>query len=214
MKLKLTLSLALVIQLCSFTSLFAQADSPLRRDKLYTSSGFGFSIPVGETSDYFQPKFSTTVGLNIGLGNGGLFLYPKASLHAYKYDQVTLHPGQTTLLEDGRATTYLLNLALGYRKFHGNFAYYGFLGGGGGFILTPRIDLDNAGLVATQKNENVGMAILETGIGMEYSFNKLSVFLESSFMHGFNKVHDRRFQSVPLSIGIRPNLSSIINGKK
>ena len=214
MKLKLALSIAILLQLFSLTTTFAQSKSPVRKDKLYSSSGFGFSIPVGETSDYFKPKFSTTIGLNIGLGNGGLFLYPKASLHAYKYDQVTLHPGQTTLLAGGRATTYLLNMALGYRKFHGNFAYYGFLGGGGGFILTPRIDLNNTSLVATQKNENVGMAILETGLGMEYSFNKLSVFLESSYMHGFNKIHDRSFQSVPISIGIRPNLSSIINGKK
>ena len=59
-----------------------------RPDKLYSSSGFGLSIPVGKTSDYFAPKFSTTLGLNIGLGNGGLFLYPKLSLHAYQFNQI------------------------------------------------------------------------------------------------------------------------------
>ena len=214
MKLKLSLSALVVIQLFCFSACIAQSDLLTRKDKLYTSSGFGFSIPVGETSDYFKPKFSTTIGLNIGLGNGGLFLYPKVNLHAYKYDQVALDPGQTTLIHDGRATTYLLNMAIGYRKFHGNFAYYGFLGGGGGFLLTPRVELGNANSVATQSNKSVGMGMLETGVGIEYSLNKVSVFLESSFMHGFQKIQDRRFQSVPLSIGIKPNLSSIINGKK
>jgi hypothetical protein len=214
MRLKLSLSAILLLNLFCLTKIYAQADVAGRTDKLYTSSGFGFSIPVGQTADYFAPKFSTTVGLNIGLGEGGLFLYPKVSLHAYKYDQARLDPGQTTLLNDGRATTYLLNMALGYRKMHGNFAYYGFLGGGGGFILTPRIDLTNANTEGTQRNESIGMAMLETGLGIEYNLGKVNIFMESSFMHGFNKIHDLRFQSVPLSIGIKPNLSSIINGKK
>lgn len=214
MKLKFSLSALFIIQLFWFSTSFAQTDQGLRKDKLYTSSGFGFSIPVGETSDYFKPKFSTTIGLNVGLGNGGLFLYPKFSLHAYKYDQVMLDPGQTALINDGRATTYLLNMAIGYRKFHGNFAYYGFLGGGGGFLLTPRIDLDNTNSIATQSNKSVGMGMLETGLGIEYSFNKVSVFLETSFMHGFQKIQDRRFQTVPISIGIKPNLSSVLYGKK
>ncbi|RZK73891.1 MAG: hypothetical protein EOO92_17845, partial [Pedobacter sp.] len=56
-----------------------------RTDKLYTVSGIGTSIPVGDASDVFGPKISTTLGLNLGLGNGGLFLYPKVSLHAFSY---------------------------------------------------------------------------------------------------------------------------------
>ncbi|WP_432710920.1 hypothetical protein [Pedobacter sp.] len=213
MRLKTSLLILLALQLFCFSISYAQTDNLGRKDKLYTSSGFGFTFPLGETSDYFKPKFSTTIGLNIGLGDGGLFLYPKVDLHAYKYDQQMLEPGQTTLFRSGRSTTYLLNMALGYRKFHGNFAYYGFLGGGGGFLLVPRINLENGNTEATQSNKTVGMGILETGIGIEYSLNKVSLFLESSFMHGFQKIQDRRFQSVPISIGIKPNLSSIINGK-
>jgi hypothetical protein len=214
MKLIFSLSATCIFLLFCLSSSFAQTDLSARIDKLYTSSGFGFSIPVGETSDFFKPKFSTTIGLNLGLGNGGVFLYPKVSLHAYQYDQTALDPGQTARIQDGRATTYLLNMAIGYRKFHGNFAYYGFLGGGGGFLLTPRIDLNNTNTIATQSNKSVGMGMLETGLGIEYSLNKVSVFLETSFMHGFQKIQDRRFRSVPISIGIKPNLSSIINGKK
>ncbi len=193
---------------------FAGRTQTTRTDKLYSSSGIGFSIPVGETAEYLKPKFSTTLGLNLGLGNGGLFLYPKVSLHAYSYDQQVLENGNTTLLNNARATTYLLNMALGYRKMTGDFAFYGFLGGGGGFILTPEVNVSQTNSVATLNNTSNSMVMLETGIGMEYSIGKVSLFLESSLMRGFNKIQDRNFMSVPLSIGIKPNLSSVLNGKK
>jgi hypothetical protein len=185
-----------------------------RTDKLYSSSGVGLSLPIGNTNEYLEPKFSTTLGLNIGLGNEGLFLYPKLSLHAFRYDQQTLEPGFGTLINNGRVTTYLLNIGLGYRKFAGDFGFYGFLGGGGGFILTPVVDLSQSNTMATFTNKSNTMTMLETGLGLEYNLGKVSVFLEGTFMRGFNKIQERRFQSIPLSIGIKPNLSSLINGKK
>jgi len=184
-----------------------------RTDRLYSSSGVGVSLPIGVTNEYLQPKFSTTLGLNIGLGNEGLFLYPKLSLHAYRYDQQTLEPGFGTLINNGRVTTYLLNMGLGYRKIIGKFGLYGFLGGGGGFILTPVIELTPSNSIATFKNKSNTMIMLETGAGMEYNIGKVSLFLEGTFMRGFNKIQERRFQSVPLTIGIKPNLSSVLNGK-
>lgn len=201
-----------------FISLFIQLPTQvkaqhLRPDRLYSSSGVGFSLPVGNTNDYLKPKFSTTLGLNIGLGNEGLFLYPKLSLHAYKYDQQTLEPGFGTLINNGRVTTYLLNMALAYRKIIGDVGLYGFLGGGGGFVLTPEVTLSPSNAEATFTNKSNGMSMLETGIGMEYNFGKVSVFLEGTFMRGFNKIQERRFQAVPLTIGIKPNLSSLLNGK-
>jgi hypothetical protein len=87
-----------------------------RVDKLYSMSGIGFSFPVGETADYLKPKFSTSLGINLGLGNKGLFLYPKVSLHAFEFNQITPDAGFTYTLEKARATTYLLNVALGYRN--------------------------------------------------------------------------------------------------
>ncbi len=191
----------------------ASAQEP-RTDKLYSSSGVGLSLPIGNTNEYLQPKFSTTLGLNIGLGNDGLFLYPKLSLHAFRYDQQTLEPGFGTLINNGRVTTYLLNLGLGYRKLVDKFGFYGFIGGGGGFILTPVVTLTPSNTMATFENKSNTMTMLETGAGVEYNIGKVSVFLEGTFMRGFNKIQERRFQAVPLTIGIKPNLSSLINGKK
>jgi hypothetical protein len=72
--------------LLSFSGRSFSQDPPLRIDKFYTMSGFGFSFPVGGSANFMRPKFSTTVGANIGLGNGRLFLYPKISLHVFGYD--------------------------------------------------------------------------------------------------------------------------------
>ncbi len=181
-----------------------------RPDKLYSMSGIGFAFPVGETSAYLKPKFSTSLGLNLGLGNKGLFLYPKVSLHAYGYNEITADPGYTYALQKARSTTYLLNLALGYRKISGKFAWYGFAGGGGGIILTPRVTVNAGNQQAKLDNKNNGMGMIEAGAGTEYNIGGASIFIEASYMHGFNQLQNRSFNTVPIAIGIKPNLSKLL----
>jgi hypothetical protein len=192
-----------------FASPSIAQDKPLRTDKFYTMSGAGFSFPVGETNDYMRPKFSTTLGINLGLGNGNLFLYPKVSLHVFGYDELTPDAGYQYALKKGRATTYLLNVALGYRKMAGDFAFYGFVGTGGGFILTPRITVDPANTIGTLNNRSNSMLIMEPGAGIEYNLGGANLFIESSYMHGFGKIQNRAFNSVPVTFGIKPNLSRV-----
>lgn len=184
-----------------------------RTDKLYSMSGVGFALPVGETADYLKPKFSTSLGINLGLGNGGLFLYPKVSLHAYEFNELTPDVGYNYALQKGRATTYLLNMALGYRKITGKFAIYGFAGAGGGFILTPRVNVNAGNMTAELANKSNAMGMIEAGAGTEYNIGGAALFIEASYMHGFNDIQHRNFSSVPITIGIKPNLSKLL-GKK
>lgn len=186
-------------------------DTSGRPDKLYSMSGLGFSFPVGETADYLSPKFSTSIGLNLGLGKGGLFLYPKASLHAYGFNEITPDAGYSYALQKGRATTYLLNIALGYRKMSGKFAFYGFAGGGGGIILTPRVTVNQASQQAELDNKSNGMGMIEAGAGTEYNIGGAVLFVEASYMNGFSKIQNRNFSAVPISVGIKPNLSKLFN---
>lgn len=193
-----------------FSTKITQAQNTTTRpDKLYTMSGIGFSFPVGETGDYLKPKFSTSLGLNLGLGNKGLFLYPKVGLHAYGYNEIRPDAGYTYTVQKSRTTTYLLNLALGYRKISGKFAWYGFAGGGGGIILSPRVTVNPTSLQATLDNKSNGMGMIEAGAGTEYNIGGASLFIEASYMHGFNKMQDRSFNAVPIAIGIKPNLSKL-----
>ncbi|MBB6235707.1 hypothetical protein HDC90_000307 [Pedobacter sp. AK013] len=185
-----------------------------RPDKLYSMSGIGFAFPMGKTSDYFKPKFSTSLGLNLGLGNGGLFLYPKASLHAFTYNQITPSAGYTYTLQKGRATTYLLNVALGYRKIVNKWAFYGFAGAGGGFILTPQATVNTSTLQVTQDNKSNGLGIAEGGLGIEYNIGGANLFVETSYMYGFSKIQNRAFNTVPISVGIKPNLSKLLSKLK
>jgi hypothetical protein len=198
--------------LCVFQPVFSQ-ESGTRPDRFYTMSGFGFSVPVGTSSDIFKPKFSTTVGGNFGLGGGGLFLYPKLSLHVFNYKELSPESGFNYALQDGRATTYLINVALGYRKIVNKIAFYGFIGGGGGFILTPQIAVDPTNNTARLSNLSHTIGIIEPGAGIEYNIGGANLFIESSFMHGFSKIQNRTFNSVPLTFGIKPNLSKLFDKK-
>lgn len=182
-----------------------------RKDKLYSMSGIGFAFPMGETSDYFKPKFSTSLGANIGVGNGGLFVYPKVSLHAFKFNQITADPGYSYTAQNGRSTTYLLNIALGYRKIVDKWAFYGFAGAGGGFVLTPQADVNSSTLQVKMNNKSNGMGIAEGGGGIEYNIGGANLFVEASYMYGFSKIQNRTFNTVPISIGIKPNLSKLLN---
>lgn len=182
-----------------------------RSDKFYTMSSAGFSFPVGATSDFMRPKFSTTLGANVGIGNDRLFLYPKISLHVFGYDEINPEPGYADLLQRGRATTYLMNLALGYRKMLDKFAFYGFVGAGGGFILTPRAKIDTERNIATLSNKTNHIGIIEPGAGIEYNIGGANLFIESSFMHGLGQIQSHQFNAVPVTFGIKPNLSRLFN---
>jgi hypothetical protein len=200
--------------LLSFSGRSFSQDPPLRIDKFYTMSGFGFSFPVGGSANFMRPKFSTTIGANIGLGNGRLFLYPKISLHVFGYDNALTEQDFSYELEKGRSTTYIFNVALGYRKIVRNFAFYGFLGGGAGFILTPRIAVNQATNIALLNNKTNHMGIIEPGAGIEYNIGGANLFIESSYMHGLGDIGGRPFNAMPVTIGIKPNLSRLFSKRK
>ncbi|UKT65323.1 hypothetical protein [Pedobacter mucosus] len=205
--------LSSIVFLLATLSLKVSAQST-RPDKLYTMNGLGYSFPVGETADFFKPKFSTSIGLNLGLGNGGLFFYPKVSLHAYTFNQITPDAGYTYTLQKGRSTTYLLNLALGYRKIVDKWAFYGFAGGGGGIILTPQAGVNASNLQVTLDNKSNGMGMVEGGGGIEYNIGGANLFVEASYMYGFSKIQNRVFNAVPISVGLKPNLSKLLSKLK
>lgn len=206
MKLKL---LTASLLLCTTISIQLKAQS--RPDKLYSMSGIGFAFPMGATSDYFKPKFSTSLGLNLGLGDKGLFLYPKVSLHAFTFNQLTPDAGFAYTLQKGRSTTYLLNVALGYRKIVNKWAFYGFAGAGGGIILTPQAAVNTTTMQVNQSNKSNGLGIAEGGGGIEYNLGGANLFVEASYMYGFGKIQNRAFNTVPISVGIKPNLSKLLS---
>lgn len=215
---KISLSTITCATFLSLLSALSNAqDLPLRSDRFYSMSGFGFSFPIGGSSDFMRPKFSTTIGANIGLGqgngNGGLFLYPKFSLHVFGFDDLDTDPEFNYKLDKGRSTTYLLSLGLGYRKIIGKVAFYGFLNAGGGFILSPRVAVDQSTNTALMNNKTNHMGIIEPGAGIEYNIGGANLFIESTFMHGLGDVGGRPFNAIPLTIGIKPNLSRAFRKK-
>lgn len=199
--------------LCTIATIFASnlKVSAQRVDKLYTMNGAGFSFPVGQTCDFLTAKFSTAIGLNLGLGERGLFLYPKVSLHSFGFNQIRPDAGFNYNLENGRSTTYLLNMALGYRKIVQKWGFYGFAGAGGGFILTPQAAVNTFIDQVTLSNKTNTLGIAEGGAGIEYNIGSSNLFIEASYMYGFSKIQNRVFSAVPIMVGIKPNLSKLLS---
>lgn len=184
----------------------AQDKTP-RPDKIYFRSGFGFSIPVAESAEYLKPKFSTSLGGMVFLGEGQLFLYPRLGLNAYAYDQKFVE-GTEPRIQSGRSTTYLLSVDLGYRKTFDRIGLYGVAGGGGGFILLPRLS-EPDGSAITMRNKSNNIVLLEAGLGADYSFGNVFIFMEGTYTHALNKLDGQRYQAAPLYLGIRTNITKV-----
>ena len=186
---------------------YAQGQST-RADKLYFRSGFGFTIPVAESSEFLKPKFSTSLGGLLFLGKKNFFLYPKLGLNAYGYDQLTTDNNRENRVINSRATTYLLSINLGYRTTVHQFGFYGFGGGGGGVILLPKISDPVNGVVSISNSSNT-ITLLEAGVGADYSFGNVLLFFEGSYTHSLNDLENRAYRAVPLSIGVRTNITKV-----
>jgi len=186
---------------------FAQ-DKPVRKDKLYFRSGFGFSAPVAESGQFLDAKFSTSLGGLLFLGDQNFFFYPKIGLNAYGYDQLNLDAGSANRIIHSRSTTYLLSLDLGYRKAINQFGVYGFGGAGGGIILLPKLRTPDEGVISMYNSSNF-VSLLELGIGADYSFGNVLLFAEASYTQGLNKLEEQRYQAIPISIGVRTNITRI-----
>lgn len=183
-------------------------EKAMRNDKLYFRSGFGFSAPIAESRHFLDAKFSTSLGGLVFLGKHNLFFYPKIGLNAYGYDQLNLDAGAESRVIHSRSTTYLLSLNLGYRKAIKRFGLYGFGGGGGGIILLPKISALEAEVISMYNSNNF-VALVEAGLGVDYSFGNVLLFAEASYTHGLNKLEEQRYRAVPISLGVRTNITKI-----
>jgi hypothetical protein len=200
-----------LLTLC-FSHLLSSAQDQLPRyNKVFFRSGFGFSLPVAESRTYFKPKFSTSLGGMIFLGKDQLFLYPRLGLNAYSYNQQTGEGLESRIL-NGRSTTYLLSVDLGYRKTFNRIALYGFAGTGGGIILLPRIS-EPSGSAITMRNERNNIFLLEGGMGGDYSLGNVLVFIEGTYTQALNKLAGQTYQAIPLNIGFRTNVSKVFYKK-
>jgi hypothetical protein len=60
-------------------------------------------------------------------------------------------------------------------------------------------------------NKTNGMGIIEAGAGIEYNIGGANLFVEGSYMYGFQKIQNRAFNTAPITLGIKPNLSKLLS---
>ena len=186
----------------------AGQETPKRNDKVYFRSGFGFSVPIADSRDFLDAKFSTSLGGLIFIGNKNLFFYPKIGLNAYGYDQLNLEAGEENRVIHGRSTTYLLSMDIGYRQTLNRFGFYGFGGAGGGIILLPKVSDPQSDVIRMYNSSNL-ITLVEAGIGTDYSFGNVLIFAEVSYTHGQNKLEQQRYRAAPIYLGVRTNITKI-----
>lgn len=192
---------------------YCNAQETARSDKIFFRSGFGFAFPIAESRHYLSPKFSTSLGGLVFLGNNNFFFYPKIGLNAYRYDQLYRDLGENSRVMHGRSTTYLLSADFGYRKAIKNFGFYGFTGAGGGVVLVPKLSEPEADVIRMYNTTNL-VALVEAGLGTDYSFGNVLIFAEGSYTHGLNKLDQQRYKAVPVSIGVRTNITGVFYRKQ
>ena len=190
-----------------------RAQEARRSDKIFFRSGFGFAFPVAESRDYLNPKFSTSLGGLVFLGKNNFFFYPKIGLNAYGYDQLYRDLGANSRVMHGRSTTYLLSADFGYRKSLKNFGVFGFTGTGGGVVLVPKLSEPEADVIRMYNTTNF-IALLEAGLGVDYSFGNVLLFAEGSYTHGLNKLDQQHYKAVPVSIGVRTNITRVFYSRQ
>jgi hypothetical protein len=68
--------------------------------------------------------------------------------------------------------------------------------------------------IALLNNKTNHMGIIEPGAGIEYNIGGANLFIESSYMHGLGDIGGRPFNAMPVTIGIKPNLSRLFSKRK
>ncbi len=204
---------ATAISIGTISTSNCNAQEPTRSDKIFFRSGFGFAFPIAESRHYLSPKFSTSLGGLVFFGKNNFFFYPKLGLNAYGYDQLYRDLGENSRVMHGRSTTYLLSADFGYRKSVKNFGFYGFSGAGGGVVLVPKLSEPEADIIRMYNTTNL-VALVEAGLGTDYSFGNVLLFAEGSYTYGLNKLDQQRYKAVPVSIGVRTNITKIFYNRQ
>jgi len=203
------LLLVLLIGLFSGDGLFAQenlADMNIR--EIHVVNGMGWGFPTGKTKEVLSPKYSTSLGLDIGLKDKRYFLYPSLDFLAFKYDQKIPDPTTTYMIEHGNSFFYMLNLTAGRYHRLGKWGIYGFGGPAVGMVTEPRAYLKDNNTI-TLKNNYYFTPGLRLGAGSEYQLGNVYLFAEASYLYNFRRTQGRPTGVLVMYGGLKTNVTRV-----
>ena len=190
-------------------SIWAQSSADtLHYNKIYYLGGTGLSFPIGKTAKTLSTSFfSGSAGLDIALKNRNYFLMPTLYMLSFGYDQQIKDPMFNSMVDNGKASFYLLSLAAGKRKQFKRLNTYSYLGPAFGLQFEPRAEID--GELVRMKNKSSWTAGGKIGLGADYKFPGFFIGGELGYLYSFRKIEGNSVQFLTIMIGLKSDITRL-----
>lgn len=190
----------------SVDSILGMGQEILQKERIFSVKGIGMAFPIGGVSDVLQPRFSSSIGLQILAKNRKHFLYPSLDYLNYKYDQINLESDYDYKTRNANATFYMGSIAYGYMKNIKKFRIFGSAGVGAGILNEPRSRIDVQAGEVNYSNKSSLSGIIKLNTGLDYGARRFKFFAELSYMQNTKKIQGHNLQTFAVNVGTKTNL--------
>ncbi len=185
----------------------APADT-LHYRKIYYMGGTGLSFPIGKTNKALTTKlFSGSAGLDIALRNRNYFLMPTLYMLSFGYDQQVKDPAFNSMVDNGKASFYLLSLSAGKRKQFKRLNTYSYLGPAFGLQIEPRAEV--VGDLVKMKNKSSWTMAGKIGLGADYKFPGFFIGGELGYLYSVRKIEGNPVQFLTIMFGLKSDITRL-----
>lgn len=196
---------------CCVSCLAATAQTEmdsLHYRKIYYMGGSGLSFPVGKTKEVLGTKlFSGSAGMDIALSDPRYFLSPTLYMLTYSYDQQIEDDRSTYMIENGRASFYMLSLAAGRRRQLKRLNLFTYIGPVAGLLVEPRGEAMEDRIRMTNKISLTTAG--KVGVGADYKFPGFFIGAEVGYMRHIRRVEGYPMQFLTVMVGLKSDITSI-----
>ncbi|MGO3807840.1 MAG: hypothetical protein ACTJHT_16305 [Sphingobacterium sp.] len=184
------------------------ATDTLHYRKIYYMGGTGLSFPIGRTSKALKTNlFSGSAGLDIALKNRSYFLMPTLYMLNFGYKQQIKDPAYNSMVDNGKASFYLLSLAAGKRKQFKRLNTYSYVGPAFGLQTEPRADV--VGDMVKMKNKKSWTLAGKIGLGADYKFPGFFIGGELGYLYSVRKIEGNPVQFLTIMIGLKSDITGL-----
>lgn len=175
--------------------------------KLHLTTGIGINNIQGELKNTFRSTLAFNSGFELQIAKTW---YAQADLNfnSLKYDQQKKDENSAYLFQNTNSSFFMLSTNFGRDFSFGKSPLFlsSYIGSGYLSLGKPRIDIDEANKVVTQKIIRAGGIIGKAGgrIGVNTNSQVLqTVYLDGYWLTSTVKSHDERFRSISVFLGMR-----------
>ncbi|MFC6098552.1 hypothetical protein [Olivibacter domesticus] len=181
----------------------------IHNSKVYIVSGsLGFGFPMGKTKEILHARLAGSWGMDISLPNRHYVLYPSIDFWSFGYNQKELTEKSAYLVENGRATFYNVNIALGTRRQFHKLNSYVTIGPSIGMFFEPRATLSKNNVIRNDFDSKL-MVGARASAGADYKFKGFFVYVDASLMHSFAEIQQTPINILAFYVGLKTDITTV-----